>query len=184
MTKYISVLRGINVGGKRRILMKDLVKLYENSGYSNVIGYIQSGNVIFDSIGCENPAENSAKISNVIEDKYGYKVPVIVRTVQELKDAIDSNPFLGNNDVDIERLALTFLSETPADAKLAIINNYDYSPDRFVVAGKDVFLFIAGKYHKTRLSNQFFESKLELKASTRNWKTVLKIYELATKKSV
>lgn len=177
MPKYIAILRGINVGGKRKILMTDLTTLFQGLGFSNVQTYIQSGNVIFEVTGKENTLALSHQIEQQIEKQFGYEVPVITRTIEELEQAIAQNPFL-KTKVSIEGLFLTFLKNVPSAEKLENIKSFDFSPDQFEIVGKDVFGYCAGKYHKTKLSNQFFENKLKVAATTRNWKTVIRLFEM------
>lgn len=174
--KYISVLRGINVGGKRKILMADLKELYADLGFTNCISYIQSGNIIFDYLNSQN-TELATLIQNSIAKKYGFDVPVIVRKRKEWEQSVRANPY--TNSHEKESLYLTFLNETPKEELLEIIGKLNFEPDWFQVINKDVFIYCPGSYHKTKLSNQFFESKLKVKATTRNWKTVLKLLELS-----
>ncbi len=175
-TKYISLLRGINVGGKRRILMADLKDLYSNLGFSNCISYIQSGNVIF-----EHSEQSTSELANKIEDavkkEYGFDVPVIVMRTDALKEAIQTNPYTETKP--IESICLTFLNQKPEADLVDKISNLNFSPDEFQIRNQNVFIFCTGPYHKTKLSNQFFESKLKVRSTTRNWKTVLKLLELS-----
>ena len=178
MTRYISILRGINVGGKRKILMADLKRLFENLGFINIATYIQSGNVIFDYNGKKDNIELANKIEQSIMDFYEFKVPVIVRTLDEIKHARLNNPFL-KIGAEIERLDLTFLKEIPTSEKLEKIKNYDFAPDKFEIINRDIYIFCSGKYSDSKLTNKFFENKLKITATTRNWNTVNKLYEMA-----
>ena len=180
MTKYISILRGINVGGKRKILMSDLKKLYSDLGFSNIITYIQSGNVIFDTNSIDNIVDLESKIEQSITSTFGFDVPVIVRTVPELQRSIAANPFLKKQDVEVERLCLTFLKDLPASEKQDSLTKIDFHPDKFEIIDKDVFIFCHGKYSQSKLTNNLIENKLKVGATTRNWKTVCKLFELAT----
>ncbi len=92
---------------------------------------------------------------------------------------ISNNPFYKNEGADINTLHLTILKELPTNENLNKVKAYDYSPDKFIVDGQEVFVFIPGKYHLTKLGNAFFEKKLKTPTTTRNWKTVLKLLELA-----
>lgn len=178
---YISILRGINVGNKQ-IKMADLQKLYEDLGFENITTYIQSGNVIFsvkESIGDSKVAE---QIEKKIADQYPFEVPVIVRTVEEWQAGIDANPFLKRQDVEPDKLHVTFLAEAPGRESLEKIAGYDYPPDEFEIVGKEVYLRCPNGYGRTKLSNTFFESKLKVTATTRNWKTVKKLLELVMEK--
>ncbi|MFK8006001.1 MAG: DUF1697 domain-containing protein [Saprospiraceae bacterium] len=179
MTKYISILRGINVGGKRKILMADLKELYKSLGFENIITYIQSGNVIFESKKKNNNNVFTRKIKEAIFEKYGFDVPVIIRSVKEIKSIVKNHPFEKKEGCQIENLCLTFLSEIPTAENLEKINTYDYAPDLFQIIEDNAFIFIQGKYHQSKLTNNFFEKKLKVSATTRNWKTVNKLLELS-----
>lgn len=181
MTTYISILRGINVSGQKLIRMADLEKLYEGLGFSNILSYIQSGNVIFRTGLSVTVKELSVKIEEAIQQKYGFYVPVIIRTLEEMKEAIGSNPFLKGPGHPTEKLYITFLEDKPQLANIEKINHFDFLPDKFVIIEREVFLDCAGGYGTTRLSNTFFENKLKVKATTRNWNTVNKLVELAIK---
>ena len=183
MNRYIAILRGINVGGKRKILMADLRALFEKMPFSAVSTYIQSGNVLFDYSGNASIAELETQIKEAIDHTYGYDVPVIVFTASTLETAVAANPFYQESDMDINCLHLTFLQALPEQEQLAAIKNFDYPPDRFDIQGQHVFLYCAGKYHKSKYTNQFFEKKLKVTATTRNWKTVLQLLELAKERA-
>ncbi|MEI6434221.1 MAG: DUF1697 domain-containing protein [Bacteroidota bacterium] len=178
MTTYISILRGINVSGQRKILMADLKAIYENLGFSNVATYIQSGNVVFSSgIGLTSP-EIAQIIEKQILGQYGFEVPVIVRTLEQMKLTISRNPFLQMPDIDQEKLHVTFLSELPLESNVEKIVAHDFSPDRFTIIENDVYLYCPVSYGNTKLSNKFFESKLKVTATTRNWATVRRLAEI------
>lgn len=181
MTRYISILRGINVGGKRKILMADLRQLFKKLGFSNTTSYIQSGNIIFDYEKNVEVKELEDKIQEAIFKAYGFEVPVIIRSVNEIEHSISNNPFLNSNE--IERLHLTFLKETPDTINLEQINEYNFPSDDFNIMGKNVFIYCSEKYSDSKLTNTFFEKKLKVTATTRNWKTVNKLFEIATKES-
>ena len=176
MTKHISILRGINVGGHRKILMADLKALYTKLGYKNIVSYIQSGNVIFEAKE-KNQTKIEEKIYNAIKKNYGFEVPVVVRSAEEIAQIISNNPFTKKSEE--ESLHLTFLKEIPKEENLEKIKTFDYAPDKFKIVGKDVFIHCIGKYNKTKLANNFFEKILKVGATTRNWKTVNKLLELS-----
>jgi uncharacterized protein (DUF1697 family) len=155
--------------------MADLRDMFSELSFSNVTTYIQSGNLVFE-YESHNNNELATKITNQIHDKYGFDVPVIVFTKTELSEAFANNPFVENTE--IEQLHLTFLSEKPTAEKLVEINLLSYPPDEFQIIGKSVYLKCVNKYHQTKLSNNFFEKKLGVSATTRNWKTVTKLVEM------
>ena len=182
MARYISILRGINVGGNRKILMADLKNLYEKLGFQNVQTYIQSGNVIFDSDQKESNTDLEQKIQQTISETFGFDVPVIVRTAEEMAESIANNPFWKGKGAYIDRLHLTFLKEMPTPEKLEKIKTMAFPPDKYEIIGKEIFIFCSAGYSDSKLTNQFFESKLGTTATTRNWKTVIKLHELALSK--
>jgi len=179
MARYISILRGINVGGNRKILMADLKSLFEKLGFSNVQTFIQSGNIIFESIKKESNTDLERNIQKAISETFSFDVPVIVRTSEEMAESIANNPFWKEKDADIERLHLTFLKELPSVEKLEKIKDLQFLPDRFQIIGQEAFIFCSAGYSDSKLTNQFFESKLGVSATTRNWKTVMKLYALS-----
>ncbi len=178
MNKTIAILRGINVGGKRKILMADLKSMFEQMKFSNVSTYIQSGNVFFDVEDEVDPSVLAQNLEAAIKKTFGFEVPVIIRTPEEIERAIQQNSFYQAGS-DISHLHLSFLSEEPAIEHQAETASYNYAPDKFDIQGKDVFIYCEGKYHKSKLTNNFFEKQLKVRATTRNWKTVLKLWELS-----
>lgn len=178
MTKTIAILRGINVGGKRKILMADLKALFEGLGLHQPTTYIQSGNVIFDAEEGRTQVELAQAIERAIAEAFGFDVPVILRSPSELEAAVAQNPFC-QAGTDIGHLHLAFLSEAPAQSQKEALESMDFGPDRLAVNGKDAFVYCEGKYHESKLTNGFLEQKLKVKATTRNWKTVRKLLELS-----
>ncbi len=134
--KYISILRGINVSGQKKIKMGDLKSLYESQGFQNVVTYIQSGNVIFDAT-VINRADLKARIEAAIEAKYKFHVPVELRTHSEIKNIIKNSPF-GSVDLveDGTKVLVTFLSSKPSEVKVSDIQKYVVAPEKLVVRGK------------------------------------------------
>jgi uncharacterized protein (DUF1697 family) len=179
MGKKVAILRGINVGGKRKILMADLKDLFREAGFTNSSTYIQSGNILFNAADDLSETDISKKISDALLDKYGFDVPVIVRSANELEAAIKNNPFYTGKQDELNHLHLTFLNKAPELEQIKKAELVNSGEDKFVVVKRDIYVFCQGKYHQSKLSNNFFENKLKVTATTRNWKTVLKLCELA-----
>ncbi len=177
MSTFISLLRGINVGNQKSIRMPELKALYEAMGFSNVITYVQSGNVVFD---CGNPdaEEIGADIEKEIEKRFGFDVPVIMREAHDLQRIIDSNPFVQTRNEDLSKLHVTFLSRLPPAELTCGLKIPPGIDDECVLSGKEIYLFCPNGYGRTKLSNGFFERKLKVLATTRNWKTVIALYEI------
>lgn len=178
MSRQVAILRGINVGGHRKILMADLKVLFEKCGCKNVQTYIQSGNVVFNS----TDDDLESKIRLAIKKQYGYDVPVIIRSLEELESAVAANPFLKDKSISIDRLHLTFLSEIPSKDFRDKLRGIDLSPDRIELVGKDVFGCVLDRFSDSKLTINLFEKTLNVAATSRNWKTVSKLLELAREK--
>jgi uncharacterized protein (DUF1697 family) len=178
MNTYISMLRGINVSGQKQVRMADLKSIYEALRLGNVRTYVQSGNVVFESD--EQDAEKLANsIEAQIEKTFGFSVPVLIRTANDFRRIIEGHPFKNEEPL---RVLVTFLYGPPDQAKLDDLSRYEYKVDKFAIGEQEIFLFCPGGYGKSKLSNTFFEKKLGVSATTRNWKTVKALYEMASEK--
>lgn len=176
MKRYIAILRGINVAGKRKVLMADLRALFIDLGYTKIETYIQSGNVAFNATKHLDEESLKNRIAEKIKDYYGFDIPIIIRSNIDLKAIIKDNPYLPN--VSEDKLHLTFLSHLPKEENTAITETFNFSPDTFHITKKEVYIHVPEKYGLTKLSNSFFEKKLKVSVTTRNWKTVKKLYEM------
>lgn len=175
MQTYISFLRGINVGGHRKILMADLKDLYVALGFEQIVSYIQSGNVVF-----ETPETDTKKLEHMISDaiqkQYGYDVACVIRTCADIQKVLQNNPFS-----DEEYVHVAFLQGLPESAHVDALCSVDVSPDRFKVVGDHVYLCYQHKCHASKLQNHLLEKKLGVLATVRNWKTCNKMLDLSKK---
>lgn len=178
MKTFISMLRGINVSGQKMIKMAELKSVLEELPVKNVRTYIQSGNIIFDS-SSSKPDQLSKIISDKILDHWKFEVPVITIEKSEFKNAFDQNPFLKRKDCPTDRLYITFLSDEPKSEFIAKIDSSQFLPDEFIVIDKQIYLYVPVSYGNSKLNNNFFESKLKVKATTRNLKTVLELIRMS-----
>lgn len=178
MTTYISILRGINVSGHKLIKMDALRKSYEKLGFRNVTTYVQSGNVIFTERKTE-PDKLEQKISRQIKKDFGFEVPVIVLTVDKLNQIIDNNPFLKAADTDPIFLHVTFLSSKPNHYDRKTIEDRKQNGEEIHFSDSAVYLYCPHGYGRSKLSNNFLETKLKVRATTRNWKTTNELLKLA-----
>lgn len=176
MPVYISFLRGINVSGKRIVPMAELKALYELLNFQNVKTYIQSGNVLFFSkeISSEKLCR---KMELAIKEKWGFDVPIIIRTPEELRLAIAKFPF--EKGVEEKARAICFLNETPKQLNIESLKKERFDPDKLHIGGCDIYLHYPFGQANTKLTNNLLEKKLQVSSTIRNWKTVQKMIVLA-----
>jgi len=171
---YVALLRGVNVGGKNKLPMKDLVEIFAAAGCSGVRNYIQSGNVIFQA-NAALAKKIPALVAAEIETRFGFQTRLVLRTAAELRHVIENNPFLSKGE---ELLSVMFLASSPEAGGIAKLDP-DRSPsDSFAVHGDIIFMHTPTGLAKTKLTNAYFDSKLQTFSTGRNWKTVLKLLEM------
>lgn len=173
---YIALLRGINVGGKNKLPMKDLASLFTHAGCNDVRTYIQSGNVIFHApsrVAQQLPVQ----IAQQIEKRFGFKIPVVLRTTEQLASVIHNNPFLPAG-VPQEQLHVYFLADLPQASHIAQLDPNRSTPDVYLLRGQEIYLQLPNGMARTKLTNAYFDAKLSTICTARNWNTVLKLYEL------
>jgi uncharacterized protein (DUF1697 family) len=178
MTTYISMLRGINVGGHKKIKMDILKQLYVELGYTNVQTYIQSGNVIFQTQDSDT-VDLVKRITKHLLEVTGLEVPVLVLKLDEMKRIIENNPFLFDSSKNPTSFHVTFLSAIPDTTSVEKMRLTNYGADQFEQLDKVIYVYCPTGYGTTKLTNTFFENKLKVTATTRNWKTVNELVRLA-----
>lgn len=151
---------------------------YESLELSNVTTYLQSGNIIFTGKDVE-PDEFAQTISGQIERDFGFHVPVIVLSIDKLKQIIGDNPFSKDSDKDKTFLHVTFLSSIPEKFDLSTIEEKKQSGEEISVTGNAVYLYCPNGYGRSKLNNNFLEAKLKTVATTRNWKTTNELLKIA-----
>ncbi len=176
MNTYVAVLRGINVSGQRIIAMKDLKALFIKEGFGNVMTYIQSGNVVFES-GESDTKKLEKQISALIQNHYNFSVPVLVLSREEMIEIIAKNPYI-DREKDTNKLHVTLLEKIPEENALASCRDEKYQSDEFTITDTTIYLYCPDGYGMTRFSTTFFEKKFGVQATTRNWKTMLALKDL------
>jgi uncharacterized protein (DUF1697 family) len=178
---FIALLRGINVSGHKLVEMKRLRQSFEALGLGNVRTYLQSGNVVFEwpEAASAGIAAMAGTLAEKIERDFGFSVPLTLVTAEALAEVVKENPFLKTPGVDLSKLHVTFLSEAPAAAGLKKMSMLAAGPDRFACRGRSVYLHCPGGYGNTKLSNNAIERTLSAVATTRSWKTVTTLLQMA-----
>jgi uncharacterized protein (DUF1697 family) len=165
------LLRGINVGGKNKLLM-----LFTDADCADVVTYIQSGNVVFRaSLACARRIPGV--ISERIATRFRLRVPVILRSADELRDAASRNPWVKSGAAP-GSLHVAFLADAPDKRRLAALDPHHSPGDSFTVRGREVYLWLPGGVARTKLTNAYFDSALATTSTLRNWRTVLKLVEI------
>lgn len=177
MNTYIALLRGINVSGQKLIKMELLRKTLTELDFSHISTYIQSGNILFRSA-ISDSKKLEKQIHDLIERHFGFDVPVIVVTPGQLQSVIQKNPYAAENIAEPQPY-VAFLSGIPEKTDVEILKGIDFQKDRFSIVGDTIYLHYADGAGSTKLSNAVIEKKLKLTATSRNWKTVKKLVELA-----
>jgi len=176
MVTYVGLLRGVNVGGRGKVSMADLRGLHERLGHTDVVTYIQSGNVVF-ATDESDPVLVAVTIESAIAAELEVDVRVIVRTPGELAAVVAVNPYAAT--ADPARIGIAFLASTPADAAVGRIDPAAHRPDEFALIGRDVHLHVPTGFGRTKLTNSYIEAKLGVAATTRNWRTVCRLRDLS-----
>lgn len=174
MKTFIALLRGINVGGHKKILMADLRNHLEQLNFKNVQTYIQSGNVVFQSSDKDVEALENA-IKNQILKKYGFEVPVVVKSQQELKSIFDNCPF--SEDKKKNSYFMIFL-ESPKEELIKEMSLIKYPNEEFYMTKNCIYFYCSLGYGRTKFNSNFFERKLKVSATARNYKTMVKLIEM------
>lgn len=173
--KYVAFLRGINVGGKTIVKMEELRKVFFGLGFENVKTYIQSGNVLFETDE-RNEAKLTAKIKQAVEENF-FKTPVMIRSIQEVADAVKNNPF-ADEDFEDKLFHLVFLAEKLSDEKAAMLLSNNSEKEKFAVRNREVYCLLRDGAAGSLLGKKYIDNKLKTPATARNWRTMKKILEL------
>ena len=175
---FVCFLRGINVSGKNMITMDTLKDLFIKSGFIEITTYLQSGNVIFKSPVPYTTDRIRKKIEKRIQNDLNLRIPVLIRTGESVIELSGRNTFLFSAMSNPEKLHVTMLGKIPEVEKINSLLMNDFSPEEYFISGCDIFLYCPDGYGRAKLNNNFFERKLEVFATTRNWKTITNIQAL------
>jgi len=179
MQTYISILRGINVGGKI-LKMAGLKTMAESLGFKNVSTYIQSGNLLFQ-YRSEKPELLEKIIRERIKTDFNLEISTIVLTPEKLGRIIHANPFKDDPTKDSSFMHVTFLRSKQEYYDKDSIHAKKTGKEEIVFTDDAVYLYCPHGYGTSKLNNNLFENKLKVSATTRNWNTTLKLLELAGK---
>lgn len=173
---HVALLRGINVGGKNMLPMKDLAAMFADAGCTDVRTYIQSGNVVYAA-----SAAVARKVPTLVEaaiaKRFGFAAPIQTRSVEELRAVVAGNPLLSKHDPDV--LHVIFLAKAPTAKQTDDLDPQRSPGDSFVVRGREIYVACPNGVARTKLTNAWFDSRLATVSTGRNWRTTQKLLELA-----
>ena len=181
MTTYVALLRGINVGGHRKIKMADLKGMFEALGFGAVRTYIQSGNVICRAVEAEEPLRQ--RIEQQIAATFGFPVTVVLRTADEMARLIAACPYAPDALQEDENLYVALLPDAPDPQGIARLLAVRSEPDECRIIGREVYLLYRRSARDTLLSNNFLESRLGVSATSRNWRTITTLAGMSAESS-
>ncbi len=178
MTVFISMLRGINVGGHNKIKMEELRALYESLGLAQVKTHIQSGNVVFKSKE-RDPEKLAHRIGDAFEHKFKFRPSLILRTTSEFREALARNPFATRKGIHPGKLLITFLSGEPAAPAREKTLKLDIKPEELHIIGREMFVYFPNGMGRPKFSWSLVEKHLNVSGTGRNLNTVQKLLEMA-----
>lgn len=175
MTAYVALLRGVNVGGNKKVPMADLRAAATGCGFGAVATYIQSGNVVFTS------RKGAPKVASDLHDailaEIGVDTRVVIRTAAQLEKVLTKNLFLARG-VDPKLLHVAFLYEESTPT-LDAVEPEVYAPDEIAVVGTEAYVYVPNGLGRSKLANDTIMRKLGLLGTTRNWRTCMTLAEMA-----
>jgi uncharacterized protein (DUF1697 family) len=176
MASYIALLRGINVGGNM-LPMARLREILAGAGFADAKTYLQSGNVVLSAD--TTPAEIVALIERKVSEATRLPVSCMVRTTAELRRIVARNPFTQEAAALPKTVHVTFLAGPPSKADLAALGKISAGADRWQTAATEIYLHCPDGYGRSKLNNTALERALGMRATTRNWSTVLALHAMA-----
>jgi uncharacterized protein (DUF1697 family) len=167
--RQIALLCGVNVGGNKKVEMARLRALMEQLGYRDVGTYVNSGNVVFTG-----PRRSEQQLEAAIAETFGFDVPVVLRSRDELAEIVQANP-LGGIATDPAKHLVVFGAAEAATA----LDPADFAPETFVVRGRDVYLWAPGGIGTSELAQRLTGRSRSDRSTARNWRTVERLLALA-----
>ena len=177
MTRHIALLRGINVGGHKKVPMADLRAALADAGFEDVKTYVQSGNVALTAKE-RSPAKVGRRVEQAIEKAFGFDVAVVVRSREEIAALIEDDP-LGDVATNPTYRVVVFLADKLDRERLADVDPADFAPEAFALRDYEIVMWAPDGQRDSKLVKTLTEKRSGVVGTARNWKTVLKLLDLA-----
>ena len=177
MTTFVSLFRGINVGGHQMVRMDALKELYASLGFKDIVTYIQSGNIVFTSEDAD-----LSQLPRLIEDgfaqKFGFHAKVMVRTSAEFRDIIENNPFQNQPMRESKWVVVMFLATRPERTALEDLQKTYGGPEEICMIGQELYIYYPNGIGRSKLTLTLIEKKLKTMGTGRNWNTILQLQKM------
>jgi uncharacterized protein (DUF1697 family) len=177
MPAFLSLFRGINVGGHQKVRMDELKALHDALGLRDVVTYIQSGNVLFTGDNLDT-IQLSQQIAAGFAQRFGFTVTVVVRTAGEFRAMMANNPFLEQPDKESKWVLVLFLATRPASTALVELQQAYAGPEEYHLVGQELFVFYPDGIGRSKFTLPLIEKKLKTIGTGRNWNTILQLQKL------
>jgi uncharacterized protein (DUF1697 family) len=178
MTTYLALLRGVNVGGHKKVPMSELRDLCAKLGFRNARTILQSGNLIFECAARATAGLEGA-LEAALKKEIGVETQLIVRTTAEWRDAIDANPFTAEAESDPSHLLLMFLRDAPSANAMKALQAAIQGREIVRAKGRVAYLVYPDGIGRSKLTIDVIEKHLATRGTARNWNTVSKMAALA-----
>jgi uncharacterized protein (DUF1697 family) len=178
MTAIIAMLRSVNVGGNNIVKMETLRQVFTSLGCADVQTYVQSGNVVFRHAG-KATGKLAARIEDGFEQQFGFRVPVMLRSLDELQRTVERNPFPGYAHSAPAKLHVNFLYTDPGDTRREVIRSMPTAPEELRIEGREIYVYYPEGAGQSKLRWAPIDKALGTQGTARNWNTVLKLLEMA-----
>ena len=171
MTRWIALLRGVNVGGATKLPMADLRRIAEDCGFDDVRTYVQSGNVVFRTRGAAAAAV-AKKLRSAIAAGTSLNPAIAIRSAEQLAKVVEQCPF-----DDTANVHVTFLVEGAKHAAPKV-EQEQFAPERYDVRGREVYLYLPNGLGRSKLAAALSKGAAAADGTTRNWRTVTTLLEM------
>jgi uncharacterized protein (DUF1697 family) len=176
MHVYVSLLRGVNVGGRNKIKMDALRELYRKLGFRDPRTYVQSGNVVF---GAKDKNLKAQVLENAIEKAFGFRPRVVLRTTAELRQTLKANPFAKRDDINPGLLLVSFLADVPTKHALTALQATPIGPEELHACGREIFIYFPDGMGRSKFPWASMDKILKTAATGRNLRTVTTLLSMA-----
>lgn len=174
---FIALLRGINVSGRNKIPMSELRSLCADLGWKNVQSYIQSGNLVFQANAAAVKLETA--LEQAIQRQFGLSIPIVVRAAAGWSGYVKDNPFPKESQSEPNHVMLALSKAAPKADAAEMLQERAVNGERIVQIGDALWVHYAAGVADSKLSPALFDRRVGSPVTARNWRTVLKLQEMA-----